>query len=135
MQTPLDVDSPPFALTEQHIAALARAIEAEGYRIMADPETGNVKLEWTSARGRGGFVLLSGIDHEGYEYESAFDSLDEAVARARKLQRPRRCDFLAVYDVSSNEEVFSSTHIGYGNGSKWVDSVPPKQNVDGSRAD
>lgn len=35
----------PFALTDQHAAALTRAIEAEGYRVMVDPETGDVKLE------------------------------------------------------------------------------------------
>lgn len=34
-----------LALTDQHVTALARAIEAEGYTILTDPETGEVKLE------------------------------------------------------------------------------------------
>jgi hypothetical protein len=35
----------PFALTDQHVGALERAIRDEGYNILADPETGEVKLE------------------------------------------------------------------------------------------
>jgi hypothetical protein len=41
-------EAPPLALTDQHITALSRAIESEGYRIMVDPATGDVKLERTS---------------------------------------------------------------------------------------
>lgn len=42
---PWEDDTPPLALTEAHLPALAAAIHAEGYRIMADPQTGDVKLE------------------------------------------------------------------------------------------
>ena len=38
-------DEAPYALTDQHAVALTRAIEAEGYRVLVDPETGDVKLE------------------------------------------------------------------------------------------
>jgi hypothetical protein len=34
----------PLALTDRHVAALERAIRAEGYDILADPETGEVRL-------------------------------------------------------------------------------------------
>jgi hypothetical protein len=34
----------PFALTDQHAAALERAIRAEGYDITVNPESGDVKL-------------------------------------------------------------------------------------------
>jgi hypothetical protein len=34
----------PLALTDQHVAALERAIRAEGYDILVDPETGEVRL-------------------------------------------------------------------------------------------
>jgi hypothetical protein len=37
--------SPTFALTDQHVAALERAIISEGYRILVDPESGEAKLE------------------------------------------------------------------------------------------
>jgi hypothetical protein len=36
---------PPFALTDQHAAALERAIRREGFDSKIDPETGDVKLE------------------------------------------------------------------------------------------
>lgn len=38
-------ETPPLAITDKHVTALSRAIEAEGYRIMVDAETGDVKLE------------------------------------------------------------------------------------------
>ena len=44
---PAEEEPAPLALTDQHIAALARAIESEGYRIMVDTETGEVKLKRT----------------------------------------------------------------------------------------
>jgi hypothetical protein len=44
-------DAAPFALTEAHLPALAAAVHAEGYRIMVDPETGEVKLERDESRG------------------------------------------------------------------------------------
>ncbi len=55
----------PFALTDQHVVALTRAIEAEGYRIEADPETGDVKLvapkrTMETAPKDGTWVLLEG---------------------------------------------------------------------------
>jgi hypothetical protein len=34
----------PYALTEDHVASLERAIRAEGYNIRVDTETGEVKL-------------------------------------------------------------------------------------------
>ena len=37
-----DDEAPPFALTDAHARALEKAIEAEGFRIMVDPETGDV---------------------------------------------------------------------------------------------
>lgn len=42
---PWEDEAPPLALTEAHLPALAAAIHAEGYRIMVDTETGEVKLE------------------------------------------------------------------------------------------
>ena len=36
---------PPFALTEKYIAALERAIHAEGYEILIDPLTNEITLE------------------------------------------------------------------------------------------
>ena len=41
----VDEEPTPSALTDQHAAALERAIRAEGYTILVDPETGDVKLE------------------------------------------------------------------------------------------
>lgn len=41
---PWEDDVPPLALTDQHVAALERAIRAEGYLILADADTGEVKL-------------------------------------------------------------------------------------------
>lgn len=38
----------PLALTDRNIAALSRAIEAEGYMILTDPETEDVKLKRTA---------------------------------------------------------------------------------------
>jgi hypothetical protein len=38
-------NEPPHALTDAHVAELERAIRAESYNILADPETGAVKLE------------------------------------------------------------------------------------------
>ena len=35
----------PYALTEEHIAALERAIRAEGFTILVDTETGEVRLK------------------------------------------------------------------------------------------
>jgi hypothetical protein len=35
---------PPYALTDQHAAALERAIRAEGYSILVNVDTGDVKL-------------------------------------------------------------------------------------------
>lgn len=35
----------PYALTEEHVGALERAIRAEGYIILVDSETGKVKLK------------------------------------------------------------------------------------------
>ncbi len=54
-----------FALTDQHVAALTRAIEAEGYRVLVDPETGDVKLvaserTMETAPKDGTWVLLEG---------------------------------------------------------------------------
>lgn len=37
--------APPCALTDQHAAALEPAIRAEGYEVLVDPESGDVKLE------------------------------------------------------------------------------------------
>ncbi len=34
----------PFALTDANITALEKAIRAEGFEILTDPETGEVKL-------------------------------------------------------------------------------------------
>jgi hypothetical protein len=48
---PWEDDAPPLALTEAHLPALASAIHAEGYRIMVDTETGEVKLERGGADG------------------------------------------------------------------------------------
>lgn len=39
-----DDELPPFSLTDQHIKALELAIRAEGYEILVDPETSEVKL-------------------------------------------------------------------------------------------
>lgn len=44
-------DAPPVALTDQNVAALERAIRAEGYRILVDTDTGEIILEhqgWAS---------------------------------------------------------------------------------------
>lgn len=38
-------EKPPYAHTDQHAAALERAIRAEGYEILIDPNTGEFKLE------------------------------------------------------------------------------------------
>lgn len=50
-QAPLDLgwaaDVPPYALTDRNVAALERAIRAEGYNILVDPATGAVRLEKT----------------------------------------------------------------------------------------
>lgn len=35
----------PNALTDRDVAALERAIRAEGYRILRDPVSGEIKLE------------------------------------------------------------------------------------------
>jgi len=48
---PWEDDAPPLALTEAHLPALAAAIHAEGYRVMVDTETGEVKLERGEADG------------------------------------------------------------------------------------
>lgn len=37
-------DAAPYALTDQHVASLERAIRAEGYDIRVDTDTGEVKL-------------------------------------------------------------------------------------------
>ncbi|HEX5005853.1 MAG TPA: hypothetical protein VFV70_02000 [Hyphomonadaceae bacterium] len=42
---PWEDEVPPLALTEAHLPALAAAIHSEGYRIMVDTETGEVRLE------------------------------------------------------------------------------------------
>ena len=42
--TPSEQEEPPYALTDQHIAALERAIRAEGYEIMIDPVSGSIRL-------------------------------------------------------------------------------------------
>ena len=36
---------PPFALTSKHVTALELAIGEEGYGVLVDPATGDVKLE------------------------------------------------------------------------------------------
>lgn len=46
---PWEGDVPPLALTEAHLPALAAAVHAEGYRIVVDTETGEVKLERAQA--------------------------------------------------------------------------------------
>ncbi len=40
-------DLPPIALTDAHVAALEHAIRAEGYSIMMNDETGEIRLERT----------------------------------------------------------------------------------------
>jgi hypothetical protein len=37
-------DLEPFALTDSHVDSLERAIRAEGYEILTDPETGHIRL-------------------------------------------------------------------------------------------
>lgn len=49
----LSVGEEPHALTDQHAAALERAIRAEGYSVLVDPETGDVKLERAEAEDHG----------------------------------------------------------------------------------
>jgi hypothetical protein len=44
-----NIDEVPYALTDQHAAALERAIRAEGYDIAVDIETSTIKLVRTSA--------------------------------------------------------------------------------------
>jgi hypothetical protein len=39
-----DDDPPPYALTDRHVAELERAIRAEGYDILTNPQTLDVKL-------------------------------------------------------------------------------------------
>jgi hypothetical protein len=36
---------PPFALTGKHVTALERAIGEEGFGVLVDPATGDIKLE------------------------------------------------------------------------------------------
>ena len=77
----------PLALTDQHSAALERAIVAEGYSVLVDPDTGDVKLERTAPR-RSGFLVVRGYAYEGYTLEEAFDSMHEAMASVRAFQKP-----------------------------------------------
>jgi hypothetical protein len=59
---------------------------------------------------RSGFVLLSGIDHEGYRYVGAFDTLHQALVKVREMQRETSSiDMLTIYDVSTDKEVFTSS--------------------------
>ena len=44
-------DPAPYALTQQHLAALEKAIRAEGYDILVDPESGEIKLRKLSDGG------------------------------------------------------------------------------------
>jgi hypothetical protein len=46
-------ETEPLALTDRHVAALEAAIRAEGYTILADPETGAIKLERTPVEEHG----------------------------------------------------------------------------------
>ena len=38
-------DRPPVALSDIEVARLERAIRAKGYRVLYDPESGDIKLE------------------------------------------------------------------------------------------
>ncbi len=75
---------------------------------------------------RSGFVVLKGYAHEGYQYQAAFDTLDEAIKAARDLQKPSHAavaDYLEIYDVRTNQPVFESTRCGYGINSRWEDET------------
>ena len=53
-------DTPPFALTDQHVAALERAIRAKGYDILIDSASGDIQLRAVEGGSRDSLTPLDG---------------------------------------------------------------------------